>query len=174
MPRVHGHHSWDDRSGAFRRAPGQDRAEVRDRKNTATEHFREKQMGAFKRKHPLPPASPRRCVMRSQCDRCCLRFMLVLMDRAARSSFHQKKKKGARRGPRARQCASAAPHATRQQSCGCAYSDVRWGSTGTITMITTYISHGGRRNVYASGWLCVFLAPSEDARGHHRRRDGAP
>ena len=64
-------------------------------------------MGAFKRIHPLPPALPRRCVMRSQCDRCCLRFMPVLMDPAARSPFH---KKGARRGPRARQCASAAPH----------------------------------------------------------------
>ena len=46
--------------------------------------------------------------MRSQCDRCCLRFMPVLMDRAVRSPFHNKK--GARRGPRARQCASAAPH----------------------------------------------------------------
>ena len=48
-------------------------------------------MGAFKRIHPLHPATPRRCVMRSQCDRCCLRFMPVLMDRAARSPFHQKK-----------------------------------------------------------------------------------
>ena len=129
-------------------------------------------MGASKRIHPLPPPPPpppRRCVMRSQCDRCCLRFMPVLMDRAARSPFHQKR--GARRGPRGRQCASAAPHgnlpcgaalaAARQQSYGCAYSDVRWRSTSTtfniITITTTHISHGGCRNVFASGgFVCLF------------------
>ena len=37
--------------------------------------------------------------------------------------------------------------ATRQQSYGCAYSDVRWASTGTTfnisTIISIYISHGG-------------------------------
>ena len=50
--------------------------------------------------------------------------------------------------------------AARQQPYGCAYSDVRWGSTSTtfykITIITIYISH---RNVYVSGGLCVFSAP---------------
>ena len=83
---------------------------------------------------------------------------------------------GACRGPRARhasQCvrrlevavrrSAGALAATRQQSDGCAYSDVRWGSTCTtfniITIITTYTSHGGCRIVYASVCLCVFLAP---------------
>ena len=131
-------------------------------------------MGAFKRIHPLPLAAPRRCVMRSQCDRSCLRFMPVLMDRAACSAFHQKKgTSGSARAPMRQRCAArqltvrrsaGTLAATRQQSYGCAYSDVRWGSTSNtfniITNITTYISHGRCRNVYASGGLCVFLAPS--------------
>ena len=94
--------------------------------------------------------------------------MLVFLDRAARS--RRSIKKGARRGPRA----------PMRQRCG-ARQLVHWplldsnrmgahtatcagGSTSTafniISIITTYISDGGCRNVYASGGLCVFfLAP---------------
>ena len=97
-----------------------------------------------------------------------------LMDRAARSPFHQKKEHvGVRARANASRCvrrlevavrrSAGALAATRQQSYGCAYSDVRWESTSTtfniITIITTCTSHGGCRNVYASGCLCVFLAP---------------
>ena len=82
---------------------------------------------------------------------------------------------GARRGPRARQCptrgvrrlevavrrSAGALAATRQQSYGCAYSDVRWESTGTtfniITIISLYISHGWSRNVFCvCGFVCLF------------------
>ena len=89
-----------------------------------------------------------------------------LMDRAARSPFHCGM---GHVGVRARATASlcvrrleiavrrsaGALAATRQQSYGCACSDVRWGSTGTtsniITIVTTYTSHGGCQTVCASG-----------------------
>ena len=67
--------------------------EIEGPKNTATKHFRVKNRWALLSVYiPCPLLPPRRCVVRSQCDRCCLRFMPVLMDRAARSPFHQKKK----------------------------------------------------------------------------------
>ena len=96
------------------------------------------------------------------------------MDRAARSPFHTSMGHvGVRARAKASRCvrrlevavrrSADALAAARQQSYGCAYSDVRWGSTCTIfninAIITIYISNGGCRNVYASGWLCVFSAP---------------
>ena len=100
-------------------------------------------------------------LMRSQCDRCSLRFMPALMDRAARSPFHCARANASRCVRRlevAVRRSAGALAAARQQSYGCAYSDVRWGSTGTtfniITTIPIYISHGGCRNVHASG-VCV-------------------
>ena len=130
-------------------------------------------MGAFKRIHPLPPAP-----FHPLCNEVAVRSMLFAVHACVNgpSSLFAvpSKKKGARRGPRApmrQRCAArqlavrrsaGALAAARQQSSGCAYSDVRWESTSTtfniITIITTYISHGGCRNVYASGCLCVFLA----------------
>ena len=98
--------------------------------------------------------------MWSQCDRCCLRFMPVLMDRTS--------------GPRARQCASAAPPGN--LPCGAVLAhwplldSNRMGAHtamcagGVLVLlsilllfITTYISLGGCRILYASGCLCVFL-----------------
>ena len=79
---------------------------------------------------------------------------------------------GSARAPMRQRCAArqlavrrsaGALAASRQQSYGCAHRDVCWRSTCTtfniITIIPTYICHGWRRNVYASGGLCVFLAP---------------
>ena len=111
---------------------------VQGQKNTATKHF--KKLALKSAYIPCPPPPSRHCPIRSHCDRCCLRFMPVLMDRAARSPFHQKK--GGRRGPRARANApalrcTASLRAQRwrigrysdSNRYGCAYSDVRWVST---------------------------------------------
>ena len=113
----------------------------------------------------------RRCVMRSQCDRCCLRFMPVLMDRAARSPFHcgvghvgfrarASASRCVRRLEVAERRSAGALAATRQQSYGCAYSDVRWWSASTtfniITIITTYISHGVSKCLCVCGFVCLF------------------
>ena len=132
-------------------------------------------MGAFKRKQPLPPPpSP------PLCNEVAVRSMLFAFHACVNGPssslavpLKKKRHVGVRaRAPMRQRCAArqlavrrsaGALAATRQQSYGCACSDVRWGSTSTtfniITIITTYISHGGCRNVYdASVGLCVFLA----------------
>ena len=95
-----------------------------------------------------------------------------LMDRAARSPFHCGM---ARRGPRARRRLEVAVRRSAQQSYGCAYSDVRWGSTSTtfnmIIVITFYINHRGCRNVYCVwGVVCLF---GSVAMGPNTRRRAA-
>ena len=118
--------------------------------------------------------------MRPHCDRCCLRFMLILMDGADRSPVHQKRGTSGSARANASRCvrrlevavrrSAGAFAATRQQSYGCAYSDVRWESTSTIfniiTIITIYISHGRCRHVYASGGLWVFSDPKSKFTRH--------
>ena len=113
------------------------------------------------------------------CNEVVVRLMLFAIHACVNgpsSSLVVPQKKGGHVGVRARQCASAVPHGNLR--CGAALA--HWplldsncmgahtamcagGSTSTtfniITIITTYISHGGCRNVYASGGLCVFLAP---------------
>ena len=136
-------------------------------------------MGALKSIHPLLPASsPAAVYARPNRIDTASSISFRLMDRAARSPFHcgtghvgVRARANASRCVRrlevaVRRSAGALP-ATRQQSYGCAYSDVRWRSTGTsfnfITIITIYIRHGRCRNVYPSGVLC--LAGSLFSRG---------
>ena len=94
--------------------------------------------------------------MRSQCDRCCLRFMPVLMDRAARSPSI---KKGSALGSARANAPSAVPHGN--LPCGAALA--HWPLLDSNCMgAHTAMCAGGvlvRRNVHASGGLCVFLAP---------------
>ena len=151
-------------------------------------------MRALKRIHALPPALTAAVHARPNRIDTASSVSFRLMDRAARSPFHcGVGHVGVRARANASRCvrrlevavrrSAGALAATRQQSYGCACSDVRFGSTSTtfniITIITIYISHGGCRNVYASGGLCVlsswlehvYTMPFQDSRQQLHVRD---
>ena len=126
-------------------------------------------MGALKRIHPLPPCPPpppRRRVRTAKPHR--YRLISFFQIDGPSSSLAVPLWYGARRGLEVAVRRSAgALAATRQQSCGCAYSDVRWGvlvllSILLVLLLFTSVTEGVEMFMRL-GVVCLFGSPARTA-----------